>query len=276
MARPTRPRLPIRTASAASPASATTARCASCRASTPRAMRSATTCWCIRPAGWSAATRWTSACAPPPAATGSSPRPVPRASTARDGELALQRTELASRAGARLEWLPLEAICFSGCRAENRLSLRVARRRRADRLGRHRARPAQRRQAFRARHAAAAHRGAGRLAGARAHRRRRPAAAAEPARPRRPALPGIDLLRCRLAHRARPARCGTRRRPRPDRGARTGRQRRRHQPACGDHRAARAGAGGRAGDAAAAPGLAGLARGALADDAAQPPRIWSM
>lgn len=43
-----------------------------------------------------------------------------------DGELALQRTELTVEAGARLEWLPLEAICYSGCRAENRLTLRVA------------------------------------------------------------------------------------------------------------------------------------------------------
>jgi urease accessory protein len=43
-----------------------------------------------------------------------------------EGELALQRTELAVEPGARLEWLPLEAICFSGCQAENRLTLRVA------------------------------------------------------------------------------------------------------------------------------------------------------
>lgn len=43
-----------------------------------------------------------------------------------EGELALQRTELTVEAGARLEWLPLEAICYSGCRAENRLTLRVA------------------------------------------------------------------------------------------------------------------------------------------------------
>ncbi|HEY2255160.1 MAG TPA: urease accessory protein UreD [Variovorax sp.] len=43
-----------------------------------------------------------------------------------EGELALQRTELVVEPGARLEWLPLEAICFSGCRAENRLTLRVA------------------------------------------------------------------------------------------------------------------------------------------------------
>ena len=43
-----------------------------------------------------------------------------------DGELALQRTTLALDAGARLEWLPLEAICYSGCRAENRLALQLA------------------------------------------------------------------------------------------------------------------------------------------------------
>jgi urease accessory protein len=43
-----------------------------------------------------------------------------------EGELALQRTALRLEPGARLEWLPLEAICFSGCRAENRLSLQLA------------------------------------------------------------------------------------------------------------------------------------------------------
>ena len=43
-----------------------------------------------------------------------------------EGELALQRTELTLEAGARLEWLPLEAICYSGCRAENRLTLHAA------------------------------------------------------------------------------------------------------------------------------------------------------
>jgi len=44
-----------------------------------------------------------------------------------EGEAALQRTELWVEDGARLEWLPLEAICFSGCRAENRLTLRLER-----------------------------------------------------------------------------------------------------------------------------------------------------
>ncbi|MDP9897994.1 urease accessory protein UreD [Variovorax ginsengisoli] len=43
-----------------------------------------------------------------------------------DGELALQRTRIRLDAGARLEWLPLEAICYSGCRAENRITLDVA------------------------------------------------------------------------------------------------------------------------------------------------------
>lgn len=39
------------------------------------------------------------------------------------GPLALQRTHLALAEGARLEWLPLEAICYSGCHAENHLTL---------------------------------------------------------------------------------------------------------------------------------------------------------
>lgn len=43
-----------------------------------------------------------------------------------ESDLALQRTRIRLSAGARLEWLPLEAICYSGCRAENRLSIEVA------------------------------------------------------------------------------------------------------------------------------------------------------
>ncbi len=42
------------------------------------------------------------------------------------GERALQRTRLSLEAGARLEWLPLEAICYSGCLAENRLTMNLA------------------------------------------------------------------------------------------------------------------------------------------------------
>ncbi|MDB5932622.1 MAG: Urease accessory protein UreD [Polaromonas sp.] len=42
------------------------------------------------------------------------------------GEPALQRTELTLAAGARMEWLPLEALCYSGCLAENRLTMRLA------------------------------------------------------------------------------------------------------------------------------------------------------
>jgi len=41
------------------------------------------------------------------------------------GETALQRTRLALQAGARLEWLPLEALCYSGCLAENRLTMQL-------------------------------------------------------------------------------------------------------------------------------------------------------
>ena len=40
-----------------------------------------------------------------------------------EGETAVQRTAIALDPGARLEWLPLEAICFDGCLAENRLRL---------------------------------------------------------------------------------------------------------------------------------------------------------
>ena len=43
-----------------------------------------------------------------------------------DGELALQRTQLRLEAGARMEWLPLEAILYNGCHAENRLSFELA------------------------------------------------------------------------------------------------------------------------------------------------------
>lgn len=43
-----------------------------------------------------------------------------------EGELALQRTHIALEEGARLEWLPLEAICYSACRAENRLRIEAA------------------------------------------------------------------------------------------------------------------------------------------------------
>ncbi len=40
-----------------------------------------------------------------------------------DGELALQRTRIHLTDQARLEWLPMEALCYNGCQAENRLTL---------------------------------------------------------------------------------------------------------------------------------------------------------
>ena len=43
-----------------------------------------------------------------------------------EGALALQRTQLTLAEGARLEWLPLEAICSSACQAENHLTLQLA------------------------------------------------------------------------------------------------------------------------------------------------------
>lgn len=42
------------------------------------------------------------------------------------GERALQRTHITLEAGARLEWLPLEALCYSACQAENHLTMALA------------------------------------------------------------------------------------------------------------------------------------------------------
>lgn len=42
------------------------------------------------------------------------------------GELAVQRTHITLTDEARLEWLPLEAICYNQCLAENRLTLELA------------------------------------------------------------------------------------------------------------------------------------------------------
>ena len=43
-----------------------------------------------------------------------------------EGEAAVQRTRIALDEGARLEWLPLEAICYSACKAENHLRIECA------------------------------------------------------------------------------------------------------------------------------------------------------
>ncbi|XAH23411.1 urease accessory protein UreD [Xylophilus sp. GW821-FHT01B05] len=43
-----------------------------------------------------------------------------------EGETALQRTQISVQEGARMEWLPLEALCFDGCLAENRLVFDLA------------------------------------------------------------------------------------------------------------------------------------------------------
>lgn len=43
-----------------------------------------------------------------------------------EGEAAIQRTRVRVADGARLEWLPMETLCYSGCRAENRLTLSLA------------------------------------------------------------------------------------------------------------------------------------------------------
>ncbi|MET1116589.1 MAG: urease accessory protein UreD [Comamonas sp.] len=43
-----------------------------------------------------------------------------------DGAAAVQQTQLSLAAGARMEWLPLETIAYSGCEAHNRLQLQLA------------------------------------------------------------------------------------------------------------------------------------------------------
>ncbi len=43
-----------------------------------------------------------------------------------DGEAAVQRTGIVLAEGARFEWLPLEAICYSGCIAENHVTMDLA------------------------------------------------------------------------------------------------------------------------------------------------------
>lgn len=43
-----------------------------------------------------------------------------------DGPIAVQRSHLQLNNDTRLEWLPLEAICYSGCHAENHLTMDLA------------------------------------------------------------------------------------------------------------------------------------------------------
>lgn len=43
-----------------------------------------------------------------------------------EGEAAVQDVRIRLDAGARLEWLPLEALYYAGCRAENRLRMELA------------------------------------------------------------------------------------------------------------------------------------------------------
>lgn len=43
-----------------------------------------------------------------------------------DGDIAVQSVRVRAETGARLEWLPLEALYYSGCIAENRLELDLA------------------------------------------------------------------------------------------------------------------------------------------------------
>ncbi|MEJ7929289.1 urease accessory protein UreD [Ramlibacter sp. AN1015] len=42
------------------------------------------------------------------------------------GEVAVQSARITLQPNARLEWLPLETLCYSGCRAENRVAVTLA------------------------------------------------------------------------------------------------------------------------------------------------------
>ncbi|SDZ82018.1 urease accessory protein UreD [Acidovorax soli] len=42
------------------------------------------------------------------------------------GERALQRTHLSLEENSRLEWLPLESLCYNACQAENHLTINIA------------------------------------------------------------------------------------------------------------------------------------------------------
>lgn len=43
-----------------------------------------------------------------------------------EGAAAVQQAQITLAGGARLEWLPMETICYSGCLAENRLAMQLA------------------------------------------------------------------------------------------------------------------------------------------------------
>jgi urease accessory protein len=61
-----------------------------------------------------------------PARMGWSPHRAPAAFTARTAKWPCSARRSPWHAGARLEWLPLEALCYSGCVAENHLTLNLA------------------------------------------------------------------------------------------------------------------------------------------------------
>jgi hypothetical protein len=113
------------------------------------------------------------------------------------GEPAVQQTHITLQDQARLEWLPLEAIAYNQCRAENRLTLELAPR--AELLGWDVTALglAPRQLAFCAGAFFAAHRATRCVAGTRTHRRSRPAFAAGPNRSGRAALHRLAVFKQR-------------------------------------------------------------------------------
>ncbi len=185
-------------------------------------------------------------------ATRSSRRPARRASTAAPASRRCSPSMRRVAAGARLEWLPLETIVYTGALAENRMRFDARARRRDDRLGRARARPAGRRASA---STAAASRSSIELPGVWLERGRIDAAD----RRLLDSPLGWAGHACwrtlwfaagaPLADRSGATRCSTPR-ARPARGERAGGERRRQRGACRGRRAARARPARRAGDRA--------------------------
>ena len=76
--------------------------------------------------GWSAAIRWTFGFGCGEGAHGLISTPGATRFYASDDQPATQRVTFALEPGARLEWLPLEAIAYPGCRARNHGSATLA------------------------------------------------------------------------------------------------------------------------------------------------------
>ena len=109
-----------------SPATAMLVPCVFCKVSTPRGSRFAAMSRYILQAVWLVATRLDLAISVASGAHGLLTTPGATRFYRSDGAPALQRANISLAADAPMEWLPLEAIAYNGCLAENRLTLNLA------------------------------------------------------------------------------------------------------------------------------------------------------